>query len=98
MTRAVFISRRAEADLLEIWEWTRDRFGVDQADRYLDGLDAAIRLCATSPLSGRDRSALRPGYRSTLAGRHIIFYTHSETQVVVQRVLHATMDPEKHLG
>lgn len=71
---------------------------MDQADGYLDGLDTAMRLCATSPLSGRDRSALRAGYRSALAGRHIIFYTHTETQVLVQRVLHASMDPDKHFG
>ncbi|MFG0284470.1 MAG: type II toxin-antitoxin system RelE/ParE family toxin [Phycisphaerales bacterium JB039] len=98
MKRALAISARAQVDLLEIWLWTHDRFGDAQADRYLDELDAGIRACATRPESGKDREAIRPGYRSRLFGKHIVFYTFTDTEVVIQRVLHASMDVEDRLS
>lgn len=97
MRRTLVISNRAERDLLEIWLWTREQFGAAQADRYLDDLGAGMRSCGARPEAGQDRNALRPGYRSRLIGRHVLFYTSTETQVVIQRVLHGSMDFGTHL-
>lgn len=97
MSSSLLISERAEADLLNIWLWTQERFGEAQADRYLDELDAGMRRCGEAPESGRDRAFLRAGYRSRSVGKHIIFYTVADTEVVVRRVLHANMDLGEHL-
>ena len=97
MSRTLLISRCAEADLLEIWLWTHRQFGEAQADRYLDELDASMRRCGEKPESGKDRDALRQGYRSQLIGKHTVFYTFKNTEVIIQRVLHASMDHETHL-
>lgn len=92
MKRSLVISVRAEADLRAIWSWTYERFGEMQADRYLDELADGIRTCGEAPESGKDRSELRPDHRSRLVGRHVVFYVATDTQVLVQRVLHSSMD------
>lgn len=95
--RKLFISQRAEADLREIWRWTYANFGEQQADCYLDELEAGMRECAAAPESGKDRESLRQGYRSRRIRKHVVFYTWSTDQVLVQRVLHSSMDFESHL-
>lgn len=98
MTRALRISERAEADLRAIWHWTFETFGPTQADRYLDELDHGMRTCGAAPEGGRDRSELRTGYRSLLARSHVIFYTFTDDEVVIRRVLHGSMEPGSHLS
>lgn len=97
MKRRLLVSKAAEADLLEIWSYTAESFGVSQADRYLERLASGLRACATSPNRGRRRDDLRPGYRSVLIRRHVAFYTFNTDTVLVQRVLHGSMDPDRNL-
>lgn len=97
MKRRLLVSKAAEADLLEIWSYTAESFSVLQADRYLERLASGLRACATSPNRGRRRDDLRPGYRSVLIRRHVAFYTLTTDTVLVQRVLHGSMDPDENL-
>lgn len=43
------------------------------------------------------RDEVRPGYWSVLIRRHVAFYTFTDDEVLVQRVLHGSMDPNLHL-
>lgn len=95
--RTLFISERAESDLRQIWRWTYHHFGESQADRYLDDLEGGMRECAAAPERGKDRDTLRAGYRSRLVGKHVVFYTMTDEYVLIQRVLHGSMDFEIHL-
>ncbi|MEO1335995.1 MAG: type II toxin-antitoxin system RelE/ParE family toxin [Myxococcota bacterium] len=95
--RALVISARAEDDLREIWLWSYNQFGEDQADRYLDQLDEGLQRCGLEPHRGKSRDALRSGYWSKVVRKHIAFYTFTDDQVVIQRVLHGSMDPQRHV-
>jgi len=95
--RALIISERAEADLREIWRWSCDQFGATQADRYLDELDEGLQNCGAEPESGKQRSAVRPDYWSMLVRRHVAFYTFTDEEVLIQRALHGSMDPPRHI-
>ncbi len=97
MRRALVISERAEADLREIWRWSYERFGEDQADLYLDQLDDGLRRCGAEPEDGKQREAVRSGYWSRLVRKHIAFYTFTDDEVLIQRVLHGSMDPLRHV-
>ncbi len=97
MSRRVLISNQAHQDLVDIWHWTAQAFGERQADRYLDDLGEAMNACAEAPGWGRDRAKIREGYRSLLVGRHVVFYVFNDAQVIVQRVLHGSMDFDAHL-
>jgi len=97
LIRALLISKRAEKDLQEIWRWSCEQFGEAQADRYLDELDGGIRACGSDPEDGKQRDDVRPGYRSKLVRKHVVFYTVSGDNVLIQRVLHGSMDPPRHI-
>lgn len=97
MTRRLVISERAEADLREIWLYSFKIWGEAQADRYLDGLEVGLRACGTDPERGRTRDEVRAGYWSLLIRRHVVFYTVTTDEVLVQRVLHGSMEPDRHL-
>lgn len=97
MSRSLLVSRRAEADLREIWIWTCQHFGERQADQYLELLEASLVQCSELPESGADRSDLRQGYRSRSHENHVAFYTYDAQAVVIQRILHVKMDVAQHL-
>lgn len=94
--RALVISERAEADLRAIWRWSYERFGEDQADRYLDQLDDGLRQTGAEPGAGRQRDAIRQGYWSKVVRSHVVFYTFNDEEVLIQRVLHGSMDHPRH--
>ena len=97
MRRRLVFSKRAEADLCEIWLYSFQTFGEVQADRYLDQLDEGLRECAAEPERGKPWDDVQPGYWSFLIRRHVAFFTFTADEVLVQRVLHGSMDPDLHL-
>jgi toxin ParE1/3/4 len=92
------LSPAAQSDLGQIWDYTRDRWGVDQAEEYLRELQRAIERAAANPRIGRACDEIRPGYRKLAAGSHILFYRVSAGGIIdVGRVLHERMDVDRHL-
>ncbi len=68
-----------------------------QADHYIEQLEAAFQRLALQPWLGRSRTEVRPELLSFLVGSHIIFFTVTLRYITVVRVLHQTMDYERHL-
>lgn len=91
------LSKQAEEDLEAIWEYTVLHWSEKQADCYLQAIQAAIGLLAENPELGCSRETLRIGYRSYSHGKHIIFYKPDSYGVRVIRVLHQSMESERHL-
>ena len=93
MTRFT-LSPEAERDVAEIWLYTADNWGVDQADRYVLGIkDDLARADPKSPL-------VRPidGLWRLKSGHHLcIFRRDSDSEIVVVRVLHERVDVARHL-
>jgi toxin ParE1/3/4 len=90
-------SRLAESDLVGIWEYSFEEWGGAQADTYLDQLDEAIRLLTDNPELGANRDFIRKGFRVLFVNRHAIYYSMTNTDIYIVRVLHEQMDPAKHL-
>lgn len=87
----------ARKDLIGIWLHTCEVWGEEQADKYLDELDAGIALLRDHPRLGRARDDVRQGYRSLAINQHVIFYTMQSDVIRIVRVLHARMDPDSQL-
>lgn len=88
----------AQADLEQIWDYTHDRWDVDQAEQYLRQLQHAIGRAAANPLIGRACDEIRPGYGKLDAGSHTLYYRVTAEGVVdVVRILHRRMDVDRHL-
>jgi toxin ParE1/3/4 len=91
----LLFSRSAKADLLNIGAYTRQTWGVAQAERYIDGLENCAKLLAGNPLLGRPCEWIRPGLYRFEKGRHVLFYRRQEDGILVSRILHQSMLPEQ---
>lgn len=92
------LSAAARQDMIDIGRFTTKKWGKRQRDRYLKKLDDAFRLIARQPDIGRDAEDIKPGYKKFSQGSHIILYrTGTESKIVVIRILHNSMDVDRHL-
>jgi toxin ParE1/3/4 len=91
------LSPRAQSDVDEIWDYTLARWNRDQAEAYLRKIKAAIEVVAIDPLRGRACDEVRAGYRKHPAGSHVLFYRTMSDGINIVRILHQSMDFERHL-
>jgi toxin ParE1/3/4 len=84
-------------DLEGIWQYTVERWGVEQAEHYVDLLNAAFEGLAQAPRSAPACDHIRPGYRRQSVERHVVYYRIEGKSVTVVRVLHDRMDAVRHL-
>jgi len=91
------LTRKARDDLKSIARYTQKAWGVAQRNKYLAQLDRRFALLADSPNVGRSCDAIRLGYRKHYEGRHLIFYVLIPEGIKVVRILHDSMDAERHL-
>ncbi|GAB3757875.1 type II toxin-antitoxin system RelE/ParE family toxin [Microlunatus parietis] len=92
------LSPAARADLDEIWDYTRERWDADQAEKYLRELQPAIERAVGDPRIGRACDEVRAGYRRLAAGSHQVYYRVTDDGIVdVVRILHQRMDVDRHL-
>lgn len=86
----------AEKDLEDIWLFTAARWSADQAETYTTELVTAVERMARGSTSGRP-TVLRHGMLKQRCGRHVIYFRKSGAELVVVRILHQSMDVERHL-
>lgn len=92
------VREKAKADLRDIGRYTRQRWGRDQSNRYLGELDACFHRLVSTPSLGRSYAPLPPYWRHR-QGSHVVFFRKDPNgDVVIVRVLHERMLPERHLG
>ena len=82
---------------MEIGSYTLGTWGDDQAIRYIDDLEKCCRQLADNPNLGRACDYIRPGLRRMEQGGHVIFYRPEPGGILVSRILHQRMLPERHL-
>jgi len=93
------LTRLAKADLMSIARFTESHWGRKQRNAYLMEIDQVFRSLAVNPLIGRTCDEIRAGYRKHPHGAHVIYYTlPNESELLVVRILHGTMDTESNLG
>jgi toxin ParE1/3/4 len=90
-------SRRAEADLLSIGIHTLETWGEAQAARYIGELEICCQRLADNPMLGRSCDYIRPGLRRMEQGRHVVFYRQERDGILISRILHQSMLPERQV-
>ncbi len=91
------VSPAAERDLEGIWRYTRQNWGLDQAERYTDTMSAAFQELAESPKSAPSCDHIREGYRRRRVARHVVYFRITTYGIAIIRVLHDRMDAQRHL-
>jgi len=89
-------TRRAESDLLGIGHHTLRTWGAAQAARYLGELEICCQSLADNLSLGRLCEYIRPGLHRFEHGMHVIFYRRDRGGILISRILHQSMLPEKH--
>lgn len=105
---SVRLADAAERDFRDIYAWTADQFGADQAEVYADALSLTIDALRTGPriIGAKMRDDVATGLCSLPVkvkrrrGRHHVFFRVAEQtrEIVVLRILHDAMDPARHIG
>ena len=90
------LSRLAATDLQEIAEYTIERFGIEQARRYRDGLKTCFVQLADNSALGRGAEMLIRGLRRFEHQSHVVFYMSEPENLLIVRVLHSSMDAPRH--
>ena len=99
MEPAYKLSRYAQDDLAGIFAYTLDTWGTRQFRRYHRLLVEAFDGLSKEPFSIRSkpRQELFKDCRSVYAGRHVILYRVKNGVVEIARILHQSMDLERHI-
>jgi toxin ParE1/3/4 len=93
------LSPAARADLAEIWDYSADRWGVEQAEHYIRDLMSACQGLADKRMKGRAIDDIRAGYFKLSVGSHFLCYRLTDAGVIdVVRILHQRMDIPERLG
>jgi toxin ParE1/3/4 len=83
---------RAVADLQEIVRYTKQTWGVAQAQRYREELELALQQLALAPGMGRARERIGPRLRSFRVVEHVAFYVQRRNSIRILRILHPSRD------
>ncbi|MCG6122709.1 MAG: type II toxin-antitoxin system RelE/ParE family toxin [Microvirga sp.] len=98
MMAAFDLSPRARWDLSEIWDYTCELWGEEQAERYLRLINKTGIDLASGRLRGRPVDSVRDGYPRLSVGAHVLFYRSAGADgIEVIRILHQRMDFESRL-
>ena len=91
------VSKKAIADLDDIWVYTADAWSVDQASKYYLQIINAIRNLTNLPdYLIRKYDSVKEGLYGYHVGHHIICYKKKDDSTIwVDRILHERMDPSK---
>lgn len=94
--KAIAFSPMAEADIDGIWDYSADRWGLDQADSYVDAIRDTCYALAAGTKHGRPVEVL-PNFKKYLCGSHVVYFLDYPDHLDVIRVLHQRQDAEQHL-
>ena len=97
MTGHFVLTPRAQTDLDEIWDYTADRWGLNQAETYTRQPWTDIAIVADRPSLGRECNEVRRGYRMYPSGSHALFCRQTADGIDVVRILHERVDYERHI-
>ena len=97
MSRKIYIlSEIADKDLEDIFDYTFNEFGFDQAEKYLLEIEEIFQNLIINPQIGKKRDEIKQGLYSFPKDNHIIFYRILDNHIRIVRVLHGSRDIPKY--
>jgi len=91
------LSKNAKRDLASIADYTIEKFGIEQARHYRDGLFQAFETLNNNPRIGRDYSHVKNTARRYEHKKHSIYYSMTDGGILILRILHERQDPGLNL-
>jgi toxin ParE1/3/4 len=91
------VSRAALQDFEAIALYTDAQWGRDQRLRYMTEIENRLVDLRRHPQAAPSRADIRGGYRAARVASHVIYFQVVGDCLELVRVLHARMDPTRHL-
>ncbi|WP_299154223.1 type II toxin-antitoxin system RelE/ParE family toxin [uncultured Christiangramia sp.] len=91
------LSTRAAMDIAEIYEYGIFKFGLNQAQSYLNGLEENLGVLVTRPELSRKADYISQNLYRFKYQSHIVFFTLAENDAFVVRILEQHRDFSRHL-
>jgi len=87
-----FLTPNAKTDLQQIWNYSFEVWGEQQADEYIFEFFNRFEWLCNQPLVGKHRPEIKAGYYSYIQADHVIFYQIINNGVAVIGIPHQAMD------
>ncbi len=91
------ISSEAREDLVSVWEYSTEHWGIEQADLYIDAFMLRFVWLTRIRVLWRPRPNLKEGVYSCIEKGYVIFFSENQGRIDILRVLHGRMDLGQHL-
>ena len=91
------LSPRAQRDLDGIFNYTAAQWGLSQALRYTDLVEAVCSELAAAPHLAQKVDSIRQGYCRRRVESHLIYFRPTHYGIAAIRVLHQRMEAGRHL-
>ncbi|RAU22929.1 type II toxin-antitoxin system RelE/ParE family toxin [Paramagnetospirillum kuznetsovii] len=91
------LSNAAAADLDEIYVYSHRSFGEARADAYYADLSDCLRMLVGNPRLGRPAGTRHQELMRHAHAGHVIYYLMENGGIFVVRVLHHSMDSQRHM-
>ena len=91
------LSKECKSDLVQIYEYGIENYGLGQAQIYMLGLHELFQTLADNVNLGRDTSEFFPALKRFMYKSRMIFYLHTNSGVFIVRTLSQRMDYERHI-
>jgi len=86
------LALQAEKDLLDIFLYGIEHWGVQQAEKYADEMHHCFNTLADNPRLGQIRKDLKNNPCSFVKGAHVIFYRFNKNHIEISTVVHQSKD------
>ena len=92
------LSRKAEIDLTELYEFGIHKFGLLQAQKYFLEMHDVFQVLDENADLGRDASEYIEDLKRFAFKAHTLFYLQTTSEIFILRVLSQRMDYERNLN
>jgi toxin ParE1/3/4 len=82
------LTRDADSDLLKMFVYGLETFGLVQAEAYRQDIVQCLALLADNPRMGRRADEFAPGARRHEHAQHIIFYDEQPNGILIIGIIH----------
>jgi toxin ParE1/3/4 len=82
------LTQDADDDLLKMFIYGFETFGLAQAEAYREGMTQCFELLADNPRLGRKADEFVPGARRHEHAHHVIFYDEQPDGVLILDIIH----------
>lgn len=89
--------QKAIDDMESVYSYSANEFGIKRTEDYILAIESSFQHLADDPLISRKCDYIRPDLRAFNVGSHIIFFKTTHYGIAVIRVLHQSMDFNRHL-